>query len=136
MLFKLVLDILNVSTKGARSVYSLPCFDFKLSIFPVLDDILSKLGLKFKLLISRRISVMSSISYLSSLYASQVFRTPGSLVQSLPKTSICSVIFEISFWISDQGISLHLVIVSLTLEYKLYSLSRSSISLRVSSRAG
>jgi hypothetical protein len=53
MLFKLVLDILNVSTKGARSVYSLPCFYFKLGIFPVLDDILSKLGLKFKLLISR-----------------------------------------------------------------------------------
>jgi hypothetical protein len=53
VLFKLVLDILNVSTKGARSVYSLPSFDFKLGIFPVLDDILSKLGLKFKLLISR-----------------------------------------------------------------------------------
>jgi len=42
------------------------------------------------------ISVISSISCLSSLYAYQDLRTPGSLTQSRPNISIYSVIFPIS----------------------------------------
>jgi hypothetical protein len=53
MFFKLILDILNVSTKDARNINTFPVLDFKFSILPELLDFLSKLDFKLKLLISR-----------------------------------------------------------------------------------
>jgi hypothetical protein len=52
VLFKLVLDILDVATKGARGVDSLPCLNFKLSELPELCDVLTELDLELQLLVS------------------------------------------------------------------------------------
>jgi len=52
MLFKLLLDILDVSTKGARSITPFPGVDDELSIFPMGSNFLIELLLEFQLLIS------------------------------------------------------------------------------------
>jgi hypothetical protein len=52
MLFKLLLDIQDVATKGARSINTLPGLDLKLSVLPISDDFVSELFLKSELFIS------------------------------------------------------------------------------------
>lgn len=51
MLFKLVMDMLDVFSKGARRVDSFPGLDLKLGILPVLNDVFSKLGLEHDLVV-------------------------------------------------------------------------------------
>jgi len=52
VLLKFILDVLNVATKCARCVNTLPGFDFEFSIIPELRDVFSELVLELELLIS------------------------------------------------------------------------------------
>lgn len=51
MLLKLVLDVLDVATKGAGLVDALPGLDFEGRVLPVLGDIVAQLALELELLV-------------------------------------------------------------------------------------
>jgi hypothetical protein len=53
VLLKLLLNIKNVATEGARSINTLPGLDLELSVFPMSDNLILESFLELELLISR-----------------------------------------------------------------------------------
>jgi hypothetical protein len=75
VLFKLLLDIIDGATDGAREVEVLVGLDFELSVFPVSIDILTKLLLNLLLLESRVADILDVLLYREEVSIEQLLES-------------------------------------------------------------